>query len=409
MIVRKQSVRFDGNRVPVPRSVRVGYEGDHLVERLIFEVPKIGEEQSVFLVTDGEYADVVQLEQDADGRYAVDLTADMLGEGGAVDCWVQVRGADGAVWNSGVLRMRVGELPDADGDLIDREPTIVEQVTQAAQRAEQAARPKDDAVSEESVWSSAATVERMCPPFEMNGDEVRCHPAAGSVLRVVGQITAVQAGEGNPAPDNVRPISGHDAAVLTVNDAEYAVPFGQTVYGGTYDWESGMLTVTHRLIVLDGSADEGLYKWRMDDIGVFRARGITDAAEEPTYTSRQTVLAADRLAIGSHGQVYGGNIDFSVGGIKGAQTLAFYGNASITTAEQWCAWLAENPVTVVYKLAAPYEVQLTGTVITAAADENVLTSPTGGITVNGRSDAAWVMTELAARVAALEAAVVNGN
>ena len=92
MIVREQTVRFDGNRIPIPRGVRVGYESDHLAERLIFEVPQVDGEQSVFLMLSGKHADAAQLDKEEDGRYFVDLTADMLGEGGVSDCWVQVRG-----------------------------------------------------------------------------------------------------------------------------------------------------------------------------------------------------------------------------------------------------------------------------------------------------------------------------
>lgn len=130
MIIRKQSVRFDANRVPIPRSMRVGYEGDHLVERLIFEVPEIDSEQTVFLMLDGKYADVAMLEKDADGRYFVDLTADMLGDGGITDGRIQIRGANGSVWNSGVLRMNIGELPGMDQDIETRYPTAIEQMMQ---------------------------------------------------------------------------------------------------------------------------------------------------------------------------------------------------------------------------------------------------------------------------------------
>ena len=536
MIVRKQSIRFDGNRVPVPRSVRVGYEGDHLVERLIFEVPRIGEEQSVFLVTDGEYADVAQLEQDADGRYAVDLTAEMLGEGGAVDCWVQVRGADGAVWNSGVLRMRVGELPDADGDLIDREPTIVEQVTQAAQQAEDAAQRAEDAaqeaqnamkdaarlddntVSSESTWSSAALIGRLCPEFSESGAVVSCHPVAGSMLGVVSGIEAVQEGSGDPSPDNVRAISGHEHVVLkqtgknllpfpyaeggegavvqrngiaytvladrgiriegtavagayfvlqrgndygntamdamasptghsngkyavshrmyyngiskvvslnvasgtTVNEVVYpqievgtvstayepyrsdvhTVQFPETVYGGTYDWERGVLTVTHRMVTIT------------PEIVWSRAYGgyVSLPDKNPATASNASDLLADRLKITNFNSVYAKQETFAIAETIDVPGIAFRVNAETDNNQEAIReWIAENPVTIVYRLAEPYEVQLTGAVITATDGENVLMSSTGETTVKGRSDPVWVIGTLAARIAALEAAAVNGN
>ncbi len=543
MIVRKQSIRFDGNRVPVPRSVRVGYESDHLVERLIFEVPQVDGEQSAFLVTDGEYADVAQLEQDADGRYTVDLTAEMLGEGGAVDCWVQVRGADGAVWNSGVLRMRVGELPDADGDLVEREPTIVEQVTQAAQRAEDAAQRTEDAaqeaqnamkdtarlddntVSSESTWSSAELIKRLCPEFSESGNAVRCYPAAGSALGVVSSIEAVQAGSGDPSPENVRLVKGHSAVNLTrsgknlfdnnvekirdytfpassgdlITRAGYEIPlprgkysasgtrvgtteavyvytylvqgntyvankgiimgteerqividvpyddcnllivdgsgagvehaktiFGKvecllecgetstefepyrgetytadlsnTVYGGSFDWERGVLTVTHGVIALTGTEGFALNKAGH----FFWGHGLPNASSENEnnvcshfiHDDAYQGVRADCISLGkSRIWIY-------------APRFATLNELKAYLSAQYAAG---TPVTVVYRLTEPYEVQLTGTVIAGAEGENVLMSSTGATTVSGRSDPVWVIGTMAARIAALEAAAVNGN
>ena len=59
-------------------------------------------------------------------------------------------------------------------------------------------------------------------------------------------IEPVQAGEGDPSPDNVRPISGWTGANITVNGDVMNVAFpaeAGTVYGGTLDVLNGELTV----------------------------------------------------------------------------------------------------------------------------------------------------------------------
>lgn len=67
-------------------------------------------------------------------------------------------------------------------------------------------------------------------------------------------ISAVQAGSGDPSPENNRPISGWTGAVLSHSGADTSDPEtvsvswqseAGTVYGGTLDVTTGVLTVTH--------------------------------------------------------------------------------------------------------------------------------------------------------------------
>jgi hypothetical protein len=247
-------------------------------------------------------------------------------------------------------------------------------------------------------------ITRLCPPFEESGAVVKCYPAAGSGFGVVSGIEAVQAGTGDPSPENVRAISGHAGVVLTVNGADRSAEFGQTVYGGTYDWQSGVLTVTHRMVtvspathLVEGKTYGCIIK-------------LPDARKSASAKENDVILAADRLKITGFNPIYAKFEQFAVAGLFDVAGIAIRTNAEMDNNQEAIrAWLAANPVTVVYKLAEPYEVQLEGTVITAAEGENVLMSSTGDTTVNGRSDPALVIGNLAARVTALEAAVVSGN
>lgn len=72
----------------------------------------------------------------------------------------------------------------------------------------------DSVVSAENPWSSRKIVETLCPPLEESGNPVTCEPVAGYPLGVVASWEPTQAGEGDPSPDNIRPISGREAVTV---------------------------------------------------------------------------------------------------------------------------------------------------------------------------------------------------
>ena len=67
-------------------------------------------------------------------------------------------------------------------------------------------------------------------------------------------IAYIQSGSGTPAPDNVRPITGHSSCTITVADSDdtpvntCTVNFGQTVYDGEVDVTGGKVVSTMQLI-----------------------------------------------------------------------------------------------------------------------------------------------------------------
>lgn len=118
------------------------------------------------------------------------------------------------------------------------------------------------------------------------------------------------------------------------------LPFGQVVYGGTLDWNAGVLTVTHAEIAsYSGEALPGA--WISD-------RDVYSQGATPT---------------------------------TGAQ--------------------------VVYELSVPRTIQLTTTEMLALSGANTIYTDTGNTTVSGRADPNTIIQQLAARIAALESAVVS--
>lgn len=74
---------------------------------------------------------------------------------------------------------------------------------------------EDDAVISTAAWSSRKIVDALCPAFTAEGNPVTCQPVEGYSLGVKVDFSPIQAGEGDPSPENVRPISGRDNLTLT--------------------------------------------------------------------------------------------------------------------------------------------------------------------------------------------------
>lgn len=413
----------------------------------------------------------------------------------------------------------------------------------AAQEAQQAAQDAqniiDDTKAQSSkTWSSLTIVDRLAPAFEVSGPVVTCNPVEGYPLHVVSQIVPVQEGEGDPSPDNVRPIKGWDGVnlyhsgknlfnilgdvnrdyygkptpgynlvddgILTANtnsDAthlkgqiipvkkgipviitydlldigtglsgyvavyelgipkaqkssqsmpgeqismtytpetdvillgfgtrsgvgakyknisltfqsegnEYEpyrgktinLPFGQTVYGGTLDWTTGVLTLDWNAVEFTGEED-----WRIAGDTFYLHSGVTPAF---SYSNSN-----------GYGNIYPYITDYLNGyGISVGTTGSLYVGASITRdvfnldISSWKASLVDFkskgiPVTLVYKVKDVINpIQLTSQEILALSGTNTLYTDTGDTSVSGRADPSAVIQQLAARIAALEGAATQ--
>lgn len=74
----------------------------------------------------------------------------------------------------------------------------------------------DSTLGRDTTWSSLKIVDSLAPKFESSGPVVTCNPVPGYPLSVVSQIVPVQAGDGGPSPDNVRPIWGYTGAKINI-------------------------------------------------------------------------------------------------------------------------------------------------------------------------------------------------
>lgn len=394
----------------------------------------------------------------------------------------------------------------------------------------------DTKITTANPWSSAKIVETVCPPFEVTGPIVTCNPVEGYPLHVVSQIVPMQEGEGDPSPENVRPITGWTEANLRVtgrnlfdgsiygskniaevtieydpetqvftlngttdrtlaeqsfglnipgydkaftlstdvlsgdvigdgfavaffgaadsldasnnfinstlassksttmvckykyvtafwlyadagvtfdnlkfrikleigsqvtpyepynqNSKAITLPFGQTVYGGTLDWNTGVLTIISEKLTFNGSES-------FSYIEVFKGYSIPKDAKY-----KDGFLPLCNIAKGELVNQYDG---YSLRANYGAFRFQGFAN-KYPDADSFKAFLQTQNAEVIAELVTPLTIKLTQQEILALSGVNTIYTDTGDTTVSGRADPTTIINQLAARIAALESAATN--
>lgn len=93
----------------------------------------------------------------------------------------------------------------------------------------------DDTAVGADAWSSKHIIDMLCPKIEESGNPVQCYPVAGYPLGVTASWEPVQKGEGEPSPENIRPIVGRNS--VTVNLASGVKAWELLTLDGTEEWK----------------------------------------------------------------------------------------------------------------------------------------------------------------------------
>ena len=177
------------------------------------------------------------------------------------------------------------------------------------------------------------------------------------------------------------------------NGTTYTISFGSagTVYGGTLNGKTGVLTVTHVI------ADFGDFTWTYYTDGtnpIFYVR-LTDYVEEqdkPYIPSRNELLPNLGVICSAYGagyQVYSRTKltqslpDKTMGWIEDSSSITFR-NSDYTSASTFKTAMTGQKF--VYPLATPLTYQLTPTEVTTLLGENNIFADTGDSTVTYRAD-----------------------
>lgn len=147
-----------------------------------------------------------------------------------------------------------------------------------------------------------------------------------------------------------------------------------TVYGGTLDVSSGVLTVDRKYELFDGSSDE---TWRY----------LTGSFGNRCAIVRNDVLnTGSRVEVDANEGVYSASAN-TVGTVfANGVSIYYYPPATVTTLEEYKTWLASNPLQVVYPLATPLTYQLSATEIKSLLGINNVWSDAGVVEVEYRAD-----------------------
>lgn len=275
-------------------------------------------------------------------------------------------------------------------------------LTLGADGAEWADAPQinDAIITDANPWSAKKIVDTLAPEFETSGAVVTCTPVAGYPLHVVSQIMPVQGGEGDPSPDNVRPISGWDSATLTHNDTPITIQLGQTVYGGTLDWTTGVMTVSSIFLRLDTTYSIDLYQYQ-DKNGVlfsapllYRPNKIEGICSHGICTNQASISNKSYIWLGVNNPI--------------VYWIGVLDVLGLSTVDEFKTWLNTQNVQIVYPMEEPVTIQLTPQEILALSGTNTIYTDTGDTTVSGRADPNTIIQQLATRIATLERQAING-
>ena len=382
----------------------------------------------------------------------------------------------------------------------------------------------DEQVSSGTTWSSAKIISSVSQSFQQSGSIITCQPVEGSELHVVSEITAVQEGEGDPSPDNVRPIVGWNGANLircgtnlwpdfivsqtyangntvTVNDdgwidvhkveglsisqhksgvflplstytlsngidtgssvyfqvnddngnnlytipyptstqeilsrdgmihlysnrlsiadvslrpslnvgssvlpyepyrgQTYTADFGETVYGGTLDWATGVLTVTwQQFQITDSTRLLEVESWSRPEENTIAVAimGIGHKAGDNNIAFNK--LKYSNVASNFAPWIYLGNI--SSGEV--------YVRVPGTTLEEARQNIVSQSIVGITEISTPYTIQLTPAQVVAISGTNTVYCDTGNVTVTGYEDPRHTVAQLTSRIAALESAATG--
>lgn len=195
-------------------------------------------------------------------------------------------------------------------------------------------------------------------------------------------INAVQE-SGTPTPSSPKLISGFTGANIHVADDETPhiidniTPItwqseAGTVYGGSLDVTSGVLTVTHAITTLDGSQGSSS----------FRVSAKTGYTQTEWYDYRAIGIIGATI-ISDKFTSTGGEIPtvlYGVGGSPNGERCFFGLPDTVTTTAEANTWFENNPTVIVYPIATPTTYQLTPTQISAIVGTNNIFTDTNGDT-----------------------------
>ena len=210
---------------------------------------------------------------------------------------------------------------------------------------------------------------------------------------VTGEFSNVQLEEGQTATAyspyaNICPISGWTGANVYHSGADtsdattYSITFPSeagTVYGGTLDVTTGVLTVNKVALTFNGS--EGWTSVTANGHTRQRVNSVLIGIKQITVGGQTPNLISDRYPTKTPNATYAGTVGIT--SQQNSADLYIMDNRYdyIDSASDYKTWLSTNNLKVVYELAEPVTYQLTPTEVTTLLGDNTIWADTGDVSV----------------------------
>ena len=134
--------------------------------------------------------------------------------------------------------------------------------------------------------------------------------------------------------------------------ADVTAPIGQTVYGGEYDFNSGVFTATVEEFVFDGSNDETWTMYTVNtDQHMFRISNCPRKSGTLTAGANQIYSLCNEFSLSTNEST--GRIQ---GKYSGTGTNIDFVNNDCADVTAWRTWLSNNPIQLLCELETPIEI-----------------------------------------------------
>ena len=205
--------------------------------------------------------------------------------------------------------------------------------------------------------------------FTKEGNPISIDNAvAGRVYDLVVSMTPKQTGTGTHSPTNKREISGYSSITIDVNSVDTEVSFESTVYGGTLDLITGILTSVY------GIVDLGSLTWTAGTGGTytrFSSTALTNV--KPVSNSQKADALCEIYDMRAFVDVYSGAAN-NIASISDAGTVSIIDSRYSDAAD---FKEAMSGIYLIYRLNIEVTAQLTAQAIALATGANTISSDTG--------------------------------
>jgi len=149
---------------------------------------------------------------------------------------------------------------------------------------------------------------------------------------------------------------------------------------------SGVLTIDHAIITLNGTQNPSLTNWRANSNGVGWLYPYSLTQNKVTLANTVPSLICDSLPTQKYDSLYGQTVGVGVFNSTSYGLVVWFPDPTLTTTALINAYLSNNPLQVCYELATPITIQLTPQQIATLYGTNNIFADSGAVAVRYIAD-----------------------